>query len=248
MKIESFSEDQPTEITMDSFKKNSNAIVFGASGGIGSAIKDALEKMGHFKKVFGFSRASSFTFDLTDEDSLKHAIDISTSDGEIRLVIDATGFLHSENQSPEKTWRELDADQLTRSFKINTIGPALLMKHSLPKFPRTGKAVFATLSARVGSISDNHLGGWYGYRASKAALNQIVRTASIELRRRTPDAVCVAIHPGTVLTPLSAPFSKQGLNLHTPSQAANNLLNVLECLASIDNGGFFDSQGKSVPW
>jgi NAD(P)-dependent dehydrogenase (short-subunit alcohol dehydrogenase family) len=248
MKTEYFSVEQHKYTSMNTFKKNSNAIVFGASGGIGSAILDALNNMGHFKKVFGFSRTSSLTFDLTDEASLKQAVDISSVDGEIRLVIDATGFLHSEDQGPEKTWRELNADQMTRSFTVNAIGPALLMKHSLPKFPRSGKAVFATLSARVGSISDNHLGGWYAYRASKAALNQIVRTAAIELKRRAPDAICVAIHPGTVLTPLSAPFAKQGLNLHTPSQAANNLLAVVEHLASTDNGGFFDWQGTPVPW
>ena len=122
------------------------------------------------------------------------------------------------------------------------------MKHFLPRLPRSGKAVFATLSARVGSIEDNQLGGWYGYRASKAALNQLVRTAAIELRRRAPEAVCVALHPGTVSTPLSAPFAKQGLALHTPTQAANNLLTVVEQLALTDNGGFFDWRGQPVSW
>jgi len=248
MRTKSFSDGQRKEASMKSFEKNSNAIVFGASGGIGSAILETLNGTKHFKKVFSFSRASSYTFDLTDEASLKQAVDVSADDGEIRLVIDATGFLHSEDQRPEKTWRELNADQLTRSFAVNTIGPALLMKYVLPRFPRSGKAVFATLSARVGSISDNHLGGWYAYRASKAALNQIVRTAAIELERRAPDAICVAIHPGTVLTPLSAPFAKQGLDLHTPSQAANNLLTVVERLTPTDNGGFFDWRGTPVPW
>ena len=236
------------EVLLNSFQKNSNALVFGASGGIGSAILETLNNVSHFKKVFGFSRSSSYKFDLTDEASIKQAADVSSVDGDIRLVIDATGFLHSKDQSPEKTWRQLDTDLLANAFVVNTIGPALIMKHFLPRLPRSGKAVFATLSARVGSIEDNHLGGWYGYRASKAALNQIVRTAAVELRRSAPEAICVAIHPGTVSTPLSAPFSKQGLNLQTPLQAANNLLTVIEQLALSDNGGFFDWQGKSIPW
>jgi NAD(P)-dependent dehydrogenase (short-subunit alcohol dehydrogenase family) len=236
------------EVLLNSFQKNSNALVFGASGGIGSAILETLNNVSHFKKVFGFSRSSSYKFDLTDEASIKQAADVSSVDGDIRLVIDATGFLHSKDQSPEKTWRQLDTDLLANAFVVNTIGPALIMKHFLPRLPRSGKAVFATLSARVGSIEDNHLGGWYGYRASKAALNQIVRTAAVELRRSAPEAICVAIHPGTVSTPLSAPFSKQGLNLQTPLQAANNLLTVIEQLALNDNGGFFDWQGKPIPW
>ncbi len=248
MKKELLLDKQYQEASLHSFSKNCNAVVLGASGGIGSALVETLNSISHFNKVFGFSRASSFKFDLTDETSIEQAVNISTDDGDIRLVIDATGFLHSKDQSPEKSWRELNADQLTRAFAINTIGPALLMKHFLPRLPRSGKAVFATLSARVGSIEDNQLGGWYGYRASKAALNQLVRTAAIELRRRAPEAVCVALHPGTVSTPLSAPFAKQGLALHTPTQAANNLLTVVEQLALTDNGGFFDWRGQPVSW
>ena len=122
------------------------------------------------------------------------------------------------------------------------------MKHFLPLLPRAGKSFFATLSAKVGSIGDNHAGGWYGYRASKAALNQIVRTAAIELRHRHPGAICVALHPGTVDTALSQPFAKAGLDVQTPDTAAVRLLTVLDKLTADDSGGFFDHRGKQLPW
>ena len=163
-------------------------------------------------------------------------------------MIDATGFLHVDHQGPEKSWRQLDAVNLARSFALNAIGPALIMKHVLPRLPRSGKAVFATLSARVRSIGDNRLGGWYSYRASKAALNQLVRTAAVELARRSPDALCIALHPGTVATALSAPFAVPGLEVHSPAAAARHLLAVVDQLASDANGGFFDWRGQRVPW
>jgi NAD(P)-dependent dehydrogenase (short-subunit alcohol dehydrogenase family) len=137
---------------------------------------------------------------------------------------------------------------MARAFAVNASGPALLMKHFLPLLPRQGKAVFATLSARVGSIGDNRLGGWYSYRASKAALNQFVRAASIELHRRSKDAICVALHPGTVDTRLSAPFGKEGLNVRSPDEAAAELLAVIDGLDAEANGGFFDYRGEPVPW
>ena len=168
--------------------------------------------------------------------------------GEVRLVIDATGFLHDEQQAPEKSWRQLDAGRLARAFALNAIGPALIMKHVLPLLPRSGKAVFATLSARVGSIGDNRLGGWYAYRASKAALNQLMRTAAVELTRRAPEALCVALHPGTVATSLSAPFAATGLEVHTAAQAADHLLAVVDGLTADATGGFFDWRGQPVPW
>ena len=154
----------------------------------------------------------------------------------------------TETHRPEKTWSELDCSQMSRSFALNAIGPALIMKHVLPLLPRQGKAVFATLSARVGSIGDNHLGGWYSYRASKAALNQFVRTASIELRRRQPEAICVALHPGTVDTSLSSPFGKAGLDVQSPDVAAKRLIAVIAALSPRDTGGFFDHRGERVQW
>ena len=122
------------------------------------------------------------------------------------------------------------------------------MKHVLPLLPRSGKAVFATLSARVGSIGDNRLGGWYAYRASKAALNQLVRTAAVELARRSPEALCIALHPGTVATALSAPFATTGLHLHNPEEASRHLLTVVDKLTVEANGGFFDWRGQPIPW
>jgi NAD(P)-dependent dehydrogenase (short-subunit alcohol dehydrogenase family) len=142
----------------------------------------------------------------------------------------------------------LDAEHMAKSFAVNAIGPALLMKHLLTLMPRTGKSVFATLSAKVGSIADNRLGGWYSYRASKAALNQLVRTAAIELKRSHPEAICVAIHPGTVATPLSAPFTKAGLAVQSPSQAAVVIIACLDKLRASDSGGFFDRSGAPLPW
>lgn len=242
------SSGQDTGFSLQSFDPDGVAVVFGSSGGIGSALLSRLTGAAHFNAVIGFSRQSPIPIDLTDEASLARAAEAAAALGNIRLVIDATGYLHDNDQGPEKTWRDLDAHKLANAFAINTIGPALIMKHVLPKLPRAGKCVFSTLSARVGSIDDNRLGGWYAYRASKAALNQMVRTASIELARRAPDAFCVALHPGTVDTPLSTPFAKSGLNLNTPDQAAAHLLNVLDDLDKGDSGGFFDWRGAPVPW
>jgi NAD(P)-dependent dehydrogenase (short-subunit alcohol dehydrogenase family) len=242
------SSDRKAGFSLESFNPDGIAVVFGSSGGIGSAIYSLLTECAHFKAVIGFSRQSAIKIDLADEPSLERAAEYAADAGDIRLVIDATGFLHDADQGPEKSWRELDAQRLAKAFAINAIGPALLIKHLLPRFPRSGKSVFASLSARVGSIGDNRLGGWYAYRASKAALNQIVRTASIELERRAPEAICVALHPGTVDTPLSAPFAKAGLNLHTPAIAAADLLNVLDGLNKSDSGSFLDWCGAPVPW
>jgi len=240
--------DRHAGVTLKTFNPDGVAVVFGSSGGIGSALLSILSEVAHFKTVIGFSRQSPIPIDLADELSLERAAVTAVAEGDIRLVIDATGYLHDTRQGPEKTWRELDAHKLAHAFAINAIGPALLIKHMLPKLPRSGKSVFASLSARVGSIGDNRLGGWYAYRASKAALNQIVRTASIELARSAPDAICVSLHPGTVDTRLSAPFAKPGPNIRTPDAAAVHLLNVLDGLGNGDSGNFFDWRGAPVPW
>ena len=137
---------------------------------------------------------------------------------------------------------------MAHAFAVNAMGPALLMKHFLPLLPKQGKSVFATLSAKVGSIGDNALGGWYSYRASKAALNQFVHTAAIELTRKKPEAVCVALHPGTVDTGLSSRFAKAGLTVRTPDEAASRLLLVLDALTASQSGGFFNHDGEPLPW
>lgn len=231
-----------------SFPPGGVAVVFGVGGGIGGAVWEALRGADRFDAVLGFGRSTSPPVDLLDEASLERAAALMSEAGEPRLVIDATGFLHDAVQGPEKSWRQLDPAKLARAFAINAIGPALIMKHVLPKLPRSGKSVFVTLSARVGSIGDNRLGGWYAYRASKAALNQLVRTASVELARQSPQALCLAYHPGTVATSLSRPFSAGGLEVHTPAAAAGNLLAVVDRLGPEANGGFFDWRGDSVPW
>lgn len=238
----------PSGDTLGSFAQPSIAVVFGAGGGIGRAVLEALNAAGRFRQVIGFGRFTSPAIDLLDEPTLERAASFASATGDVRLVIDATGFLHDDEQGPEKTWRQLDGPKLARAFALNAIGPALLMKHVLPTLPRDGKAVFATLSARVGSIGDNRLGGWYAYRASKAALNQLVRTAAVELARRAPEAVCVALHPGTVATSLSAPFAATGLEVHTPAEAARHLLTVIDGLTAEANGTFLDWRGQPVPW
>ncbi len=235
-------------IDLASFPKGGVAVVFGAGGGIGGALVDAIRATERFKHVVPFSRGMSPSIDLMDEATLARAAAFAGDQGELRLVIDATGFLHDDRQGPEKSWRQLDATNLARSFALNAIGPALIMKHVLPRLPRSGKTVFATLSARVGSIGDNRLGGWYSYRASKAALNQLVRTAAVELARRAPDALCIALHPGTVATALSAPFAATGLEVHSPPEAARYLLAVVDQLPAQASGGFFDWRGQTVPW
>jgi NAD(P)-dependent dehydrogenase (short-subunit alcohol dehydrogenase family) len=235
-------------VELNSFPNAGVAVIFGSGGGIGNALMDVLRSDDRFSHLVGFNRRTTPSIDLMNEQSLERAAKSAAEKGELRLVIDATGFLHDENQAPEKSWRQLDADKLARSFALNAIGPALIMKHILPLLPRSGKAVFATLSARVGSIGDNRLGGWYAYRASKAALNQLVRTSAVELARRSPEAICVALHPGTVATALSAPFAATGLTVHKPSEAARHLLTVIGKLTPEATGGFLDWRGEPVPW
>ena len=241
------------------------AVVIGARGGLGAALCQQVRRCGRFAQVLAAGRrpdaampASTadrgvdLDIDLLDEARIAAA---AAQIGErvhaglpLRLVIDATGFLHGNGFEPEKSWRELDAAHMAHAYAVNAIGPALLMKHFLPLLAPSGRAVFATLSAKVGSIGDNRLGGWYSYRASKAALNQLVHTAAIELARRKPEAICVALHPGTVDTELSAPFAKSGLEVQTPAAAAARLLAVIDGLTAADSGGFFNHRGEALPW
>lgn len=234
---------------MQSFQTGGLAIVIGQSGGIGAAIKAALETSGVFDRVIGFSRGSDPSVDLLNEATIAAAANRAKATGlDIRLVFDATGFLHGHGFSPEKSLSAIEPAHMAHAFAINAAGPALLMKHFLPVLPKSGKSVFATLSAKVGSIGDNALGGWYSYRASKAALNQFVHSAAIELKRRTPDAICVALHPGTVDTGLSGDFAKNGLTVRQPADAAVLLLDVVDRLTPAQTGGFFDYKGEPLPW
>jgi len=229
------------------------SLVIGASGGIGAALLAQLQADPRYAMTLGLSRRSTPPLDLLDEASIaaaaQHVKTLLTEQGlALNLIVDATGMLHTPTHQPEKSLAQLDPAHMAQSFAINAIGPALLMKHFLPLLPRQGRSVFATLSAKVGSIGDNRLGGWYSYRASKAALNQLVHTAAIELRRRAPGAICVSLHPGTVDGPLSVPFAKTGLTVCQPPEAAQRLLAVVAGLQAVDSGGFFNHDGQALPW
>ena len=226
----------------------SRAAVIGASGGIGGALADRLERAG--TKVFRLARSYSGEahLDLTNEATIAEAAEALKAKGPIDMVLVATGYLHKDGEGPEKDWRHLDADELSRNFAINATGPALVAKHFLPLLPEKGRAGFAAFSARVGSISDNRLGGWYSYRTSKAALNQLIRTYSVELTRKRPHAFCVTLHPGTVDTRLSEPFQRnvpEG-KLFTPEYSAERLLEVLASLGPEQSGRCFAWDGQEI--
>jgi len=227
-----------------------SAVIIGASGGIGAAFEAALIEEGAFDVVHGFarSRTGAQHIDLQHEPSIAAAAAHVAKGPPPALVVIATGVLHAGADGPERALRDLDPDWLAQVYAVNAIGPALVAKHFLPIMPRAGRSVFAALSARVGSISDNQLGGWYGYRASKAALNMIVRNLAIEERRRNSRAIVVALHPGTVDTALSRPFQanvRPG-QLFDPERAALQLLDVIEELKAPDSGKLFDYEGKEI--
>jgi len=229
-----------------------SAVVIGASGGIGAAFEAALIEEGAFAAVHGFARSRSGAqhLDLLDEDSIAAAAAHVAKGPPPGLVIVATGVLHADGRGPEKALRDLDAAWLAQVYAVNAIGPALVAKHFLPLVPKGTRGVFAALSARVGSISDNHLGGWHGYRASKAALNMLVRNLAIEERRRNDRGIVVALHPGTVDTALSRPF-QSGVpagRLFDAERAALQLLDVIEDLKVTDTGKLFDFEGKEIPF
>ena len=221
----------------------SAAVVIGASGGIGAALVEALAEEGRDAIGLARSFAGNAHLDLEDEASIAAA---AARAGSPDLVIVATGLLHQGERGPEKAIRDLDPVWLARQYAVNAIGPALVAKHFLPVMPRTGRSVFAVLSARVGSISDNRLGGWYGYPASKAAPNPLVRTLSVEDRRRNDRSIVVALHPGTVDTALSKPFQSTGRDLFKPGRAAVQLLDVIDGLKVTDSGRFFGWDGTEI--
>lgn len=245
---------------LGSFGTQINAVIVGASGGIGNALANHLDRCPAVSKLFRLSRSgqrSESTKDLllqvdfdNEETIAKAATAIEGAVGELHLVIVATGILHDRDRvQPEKTWRSLNGSAMEPAFRINAIGPALVAKHFLPLLAKDRKSAFAVLSARVGSIEDNRLGGWYAYRASKAALNMLIKTLSIELARSYPNALCVGLHPGTVDTALSAPFQK-GIapeKLFSPAQSARYLLTVLDQLTPDDSGHLYAWDGSRVP-
>ena len=218
------------------------ALVIGASGGIGGAVVAELDARGWAVK--GLSRSQD-GLDVTDEGSIRQAF--GRIEGAFDLVFVATGALVSTTRRPEKSIREVTADELAAQHRINAIGPMLVLKHALAHLPKDRRSVFAALSARVGSIGDNRLGGWHSYRASKAALNQLLHGAAIEMARTHPHAIVAALHPGTVATEFTKAYAAQHDRV-PPKAAAGALLDVVEGLHPTDTGGFFDYSGRPIPW
>lgn len=237
--------------------KFSRAVVLGAAGAIGQALTQQLVSQLPDTRVQAFSRSKPrqtiinceyHSIDYASEASIAQAAALASEHGPVDLVIVTVGLLHDENLKPEKSLRDLSADKFQRLFEVNTVVPALLAKHFLPTLNKNSPSVFAALSARVGSVSDNRLGGWYAYRASKAALNMVLKNAAIEIGRRNKLATVVGLHPGTVDSGLSKPF--QGNvpehKLFTPEYSAQKLLNVILRLTPEQSGRCFAWDGQEV--
>jgi NAD(P)-dependent dehydrogenase (short-subunit alcohol dehydrogenase family) len=235
-----------------------NIVIVGASGGLGSAFVRQLASDPN-NRIYALSRSAMKNdcanvrceqIDFANEASIFHAAQMSAQDAPLDAVIVATGLLHDADLLPEKSLRDLSAESFQRSFLVNTLGPALVAKHFLPKLHRKQRSLFAALSARVGSIGDNRLGGWYAYRAAKAALNMVIKTASIEAARSHPEAIVVGLHPGTVDTDLAKPFLRRlpSEQCFTTDYAVEQLLSVLEGLTREDTGKVFAWDGREVPW
>ncbi|MCK0167526.1 SDR family NAD(P)-dependent oxidoreductase [Jannaschia sp. S6380] len=214
-----------------------HALVIGASGGIGAALADRLAET---HRVTRLSRSGD-GLDVTDPASVERVL--GGVDGLVHLAIIATGILAPKGHAPEKTLGAVDADAMARTFAVNAIGPALLLRALLPLLAEGARV--GVLTARVGSIGDNRMGGWYSYRAAKAAANQIVHGAAIEIGRRNKDAIVVALHPGTVETPFTEGYKASKVS---PDKAAANLIGVLTGLAPSQSGGFFDYAGEAIEW
>ncbi len=248
---------------------NNNALIVGASRGIGLGFVKQLLLNPKIKQIYATYRHSSsasqllslqtkypekltcLPLEITREQDIAWVIEKIKQDiGKLHLVINCVGILHEGNLQPEKGLRQIDFAQLTRYFQVNSIGSVLLAKHLPAVLKHSERSVFASISAKVGSIGDNYLGGWYGYRASKAALNMFMRTTAIEYRRKIPQAIVVSLHPGTTDTQLSQPFQKNvpPEKLFSVEQTACQLLKVIENLTSSDSGKFFNWDGTILPW
>jgi NAD(P)-dependent dehydrogenase (short-subunit alcohol dehydrogenase family) len=231
---------------MNSLPDGYRAVIVGASGGIGHAFVDRLRADPRVGVVEAVHRSSAIPIDFDDESSIAAAAHALAAGGPIHLLVNAIGVLHNEAFMPDKKFADLDYARLATSFRINAFGPALLLRHFAPLLDRE-RAIVALLSAKVGSIGDDRLGGWTAYRASKAALNMIVKNASIEFARSRPGAIVVALHPGTVDTALSRPFGGERIG-RPPPVAATEMLAVLDGLAAADSGSFVAYDGARLPW
>ncbi len=237
------------------FSDHMNVVIIGAGGGIGRAMIENLSGQSQIKKIYAVTHRSKIektdkiiplTCDIIDETQIKEMC--AAIDGPLDLILMTTGMLHDDKTKPEKSLSDINIDNLEKLFRINCFGPALVVKHICPLLNRDHKSVFAALSARVGSISDNHLGGWYSYRASKAALNMILKTTSIEVARKNKNAAVIGLHPGTVDTRLSKPFQANVPDgkLFTPEYAAEQMLNVVKNVKPDDSGRLFAYDGEII--
>ena len=231
---------------MSLFNKPFRALIIGSSGTIGSALVSALKSRPSCQEVIGLHRNSDPVIDYDHLESIQTAYETLEKLRPFDLIINTIGVLHTQQWTPEKRLADLQANQLQQQFLSNAVGPALTIKH-FSKIMNPAGGVFATLSAKVGSITDNRLGGWYSYRASKAALNMLIKTASIELHRTQPHLVLVAIHPGTVKSNLSRPFRGDEIG-RDPSEAASEILFILGSLEASDTGSFKSYRGEDIPW
>ena len=225
------------------YEYSGRALVFGASGGIGQAFSRFLEDKLGSENVVNVSRSFD-GFEISDEEKiLKFSESI---EGTFNLIINATGVLQTTEEGPEKTINVVKQKSMIDMMTINAIGPALLLKNFSKKLDKTKFSVFVNLSARVGSITDNRLGGWISYRSSKAALNQIIKTSSIEINRRNKNAICVGLHPGTVKTSFTEKFQNTTETI-SPDESVKMMMNVVENLSVDDNGNCFAYDGKVIP-
>ena len=229
------------------FDSEYRALVVGASGAIGQAFADALQQDPHCLHVESLSRTHGGGFDLLEPASIAAQAGASAARGPYHLIVDATGALTIDGVGPEKSLAALQPDILAKSFQLNAIGPLLVLRHLAPLLA-PGPSIYAKLSARVGSITDNRKGGWYGYRASKAALNMYLQTAAIELQRKNPALRVVALQPGTVRSRLSEPFAASVSHLLEPTESVAGMLAALRGLQQCEGAQFVDYQGTTIPW
>jgi len=229
------------------FDRPYKALVIGAGGAIGHAFVDAFKADVYCHHVTCVSRVTSPGFDLLDDTSIEQQALLSHAQGPYDVIIDATGALTIDGVGPEKSLASLRSEVMTRNFQINAIGPAMLLRHFAPLLA-SGPSIYAKLSARVGSISDNNKGGWYGYRAAKAALNMVLQTAAIELQRKNAQLRVVALQPGTVRSELSSPFSSAVPHLLEPSESVAGMLAALKTLTPKSGAHYVDYKGEHITW
>ncbi len=230
----------------ESFPDQFRALVIGASGTIGGALKQLLEADSRCAAVVGISRQSHPPLDLNSEASVLACMDSLTLQAPFHLIVIATGVLHTSEFGPEKKLSDLTFSKMQQVFQVNTFAPALMLGPLARKLD-SQRGVLAVVSAKVGSIGDNRLGGWYSYRASKAALNMMIKTAAIELKRTTPKAVVFALHPGTVTSALSKPFGGDTVG-RAPLEAAQDMLTLINSLQPEDSGSFISYSGERLVW